>query len=114
MPSVARSPRSRRDHYTQARAQDAHQRLPCRSRLQLCLDDEEWTLLTALPALVLRKRRHMVRQDGSLVADDEHEDGTLIAGIDDGEQPATFVPEWLDVLDDVTDDETRTGAMLAR
>jgi hypothetical protein len=67
---------------------------PCRSRLhELCLDDEEWTLLTALPALVLRKRRHMVRQDGSLVADDEHEDGTLIAGIDDGEHPATFVPE---------------------
>jgi hypothetical protein len=56
----------------------------------------------------------MVRQDGSLVADDEHEDGTLISGIDDGEQPATFVPEWLDVLDDVTDDETRTGAMLTR
>jgi hypothetical protein len=62
--------------------------MPRRSRLhELCLDDEEWTLLTALPALVLRKRRHMVRQDGSLVADDEHEDGTLFAGIDDGSNP---------------------------
>jgi hypothetical protein len=29
----------------------------------------------------------MVRQDGSLVADDEHEDGTLFAGIDDGSNP---------------------------
>ena len=78
------------------------------------LDDEEWTLLTALPALVLRKRRHMVHRDGLLIAVDELEDGTLIAEIDDGEQPSTFVPEWLDVLDDVTDDEAWTGAMLAR
>lgn len=78
------------------------------------LDDQEWTLLTALPARVLRKRRHLVHRDGSLVAIDEHEDGTLIAEIDDGEQPSTFVPDWLDVLDDVTDDEAWTGARLAR
>ena len=78
------------------------------------LDDEEWTLLTALPARVLRKRRHLVHRDGMIVAVDELEDGTLIAEIDDGDQPSTFVPEWLDVLDDVSDDEAWTGAMLAR
>ena len=77
------------------------------------LNDEEWTLLTALPAQLLRKRRHMVHRDGLLVAVDEHEDGTLIAEIDDGDQPSEFVPDWLDVVDDVTDDEAWTGARLA-
>ena len=78
------------------------------------LDDGEWTLLSATPARVLRKRRHMVHRDGLVVAIDEHEDGTLIAEIDDGEQPSTFVPDWLDVVDDVTHDEAWTGARLAR
>jgi CYTH domain-containing protein len=78
------------------------------------LDEEEWTLLMALPARVLRKRRHMVHREGLLVAIDELEDGTLIAEIDDGEHPSAYVPEWLDVLDDVTEDEAWTGAMLAR
>ena len=77
------------------------------------LNDEEWTLLTALPAQLLRKRRHMVHRDGLLVAVDKHEDGTLIAEIDDGDQPSEFVPDWLDVVDDVTDDEAWTGARLA-
>lgn len=77
------------------------------------LDDAEWALLAALPARLLRKRRHMVRRDGLLVAVDEHEDGTLIAEIDDGDQPSEFVPEWLDVVDDVTSDEAWTGAQLA-
>ena len=49
-----------------------------------------------------------------LVAIDEHEDGTLIAEIDDGDQPSTFVPGWLDVVSDVTADEAWTGARLAR
>jgi len=80
----------------------------------LYLDDHEWALLTALPARVLRKRRHMVDRDGSVVAIDEHEDGTLIAEIDDGDQPSTFVPNWLDVVDDLSDDEAWTGARLAR
>ena len=44
-----------------------------------------------LPAS-LRKRRHLVRRDGLLVAVDEHEDGTLIAEIDDGDQPSDVVP----------------------
>ena len=78
------------------------------------LDGDEWTLLTALPARVLRKRRHMVQRDGFLVAVDEHEDGTLIAEIDHAEQPSTFVPDWLDVVKDVTEDEAWTGARLAR
>lgn len=43
-----------------------------------------------------------------------HEDGTLIAEIDDGDQPSAFVPDWLDVIDDVSDDETWTGVQLAR
>jgi CYTH domain-containing protein len=77
------------------------------------LNDEEWSILAALPARLLRKRRHMVRRDGLLVAVDEHEDGTLIAEIDDGDQPSEFVPDWLDVVDDVTDDEAWTGSRLA-
>ncbi len=77
------------------------------------LDDAEWALLAALPARLLRKRRHMVHRDGLLVAVDEHEDGTLIAEIDDGDRPSDFVPDWLDVVDDVTADEAWTGARLA-
>jgi CYTH domain-containing protein len=77
------------------------------------LDDDEWALLAALPARLLRKRRHMIHRDGLLVAVDEHDDGKLIAEIDDGDQPSDFVPEWLDVVDDVTADEAWTGARLA-
>ena len=78
------------------------------------LNDDEWTLLTTLPAQLLRKRRHIVRRDGLLVAIDELEDGTLIAEIDDRDQPSDFVPEWLDVVDDVSGDEAWTGVRLAR
>jgi len=78
------------------------------------LNDDEWTLLIALPAQLLRKRRHIVRRDGLLVAIDELEDGTLIAEIDDRDQPSDFVPEWLDVVDDVSSDEAWTGVGLAR
>ena len=80
----------------------------------LYLDDEEWALLIALPARVLRKTRHLVRRDGLLVAIDEHEDGTLVAEIDDGDQPSTIVPAWLDVVEDVSDAERWTGVALAR
>ena len=55
-----------------------------------------------------------MRRDGLLVAVDELEDGTLIAEIDDHDQPSDFLPEWLDVLDDVTSDEAWTGSQLAR
>lgn len=78
------------------------------------LNEEEWAVLTALPAQLLSKKRHMVHRDGLVVAIDEHEDGTLIAEIDDGDQPSKVVPDWLNVLDDVSDDESWTGVNLAR
>jgi CYTH domain-containing protein len=77
------------------------------------LNDQEWALLGALPAQVLRKKRHVVDRDGLIVAIDEHEDGTLIAEIDDRDRPSQFVPEWLDIVEDVSDDERWTGASLA-
>ena len=78
------------------------------------LNDEEWAVLRALPAQVLRKKRHMLHRDGLIVAIDEHEDGTLVAEIDDHDQPSQFVPDWLDTIEDVTDDERWTGGWLAR
>jgi CYTH domain-containing protein len=78
------------------------------------LDDEEWAALVALPARTLRKKRHVVHRDGWLVAVDEHEDGTLVAEIDDGDEPAGLPPVWLDVVEDVSADEAWTGGRLAR
>lgn len=78
------------------------------------LDDDEWALLVALPARQLHKRRHMVSRGGLLVAVDEHDDGTLVAEIDDGDQPSQGVPDWLDVVADVSGDEAWTGGRLAR
>lgn len=78
------------------------------------LNDAEWTALLALPARLLRKKRHLIHRDGLLVAIDEHEDGTLVAEIDDRESPSDFVPEWLDVVRDVSNDEDWTGVRLAR
>lgn len=80
----------------------------------LYLNDQEWSVLVALPARSLRKKRHVVQRDGWTVAVDEHEDGTLIAEIDDGDQPSTSVPIWLDILEDVSDDEGWTGTSLTR
>jgi CYTH domain-containing protein len=78
------------------------------------LNDQEWAVLGALPAQILRKKRHMLHRDGLIVAVDEHEDGTLVAEIDDRDQPSQFVPDWLDTIEDVTEDERWTGAWLAR
>jgi CYTH domain-containing protein len=78
------------------------------------LNDEEWSVLATLPARLLRKKRRVVQRDGWTVAIDEHEDGTLIAEIDDRDQPSTAVPDWLDILEDVSDDERWTGISLAR
>jgi CYTH domain-containing protein len=78
------------------------------------LEDQEWAVLGALPAKTLRKTRHMVHRDGLIVAVDEHEDGTLVAEIDDREQPSELVPEWLNTVAEVTKDERWTGAWLAR
>jgi CYTH domain-containing protein len=80
----------------------------------LYLDDEEWNVLLALPARMLRKKRHLVERDGLVVAVDEHEDGTLVAEIDDGDVPTAYLPAWLDVTRDVTTDEAWTGGRLAR
>jgi hypothetical protein len=78
------------------------------------LDDQEWALLAALPARTLRKKRHMVAAGEWAFAIDEHEDGTLVAEIDDGDEPSELLPDWLDVIRDVTDDEAWTGGGLAR
>lgn len=78
------------------------------------LNEEEWAVVAALPARTLRKKRHMVHRDGLLVAIDEHEDGTLVVEIDDRDEPSGLVPGWLDVVVDVSDDETWTGGQLAR
>ncbi|CAN5453773.1 hypothetical protein BH23ACT6_BH23ACT6_00070 [soil metagenome] len=78
------------------------------------VNDEEWAVLITLPARQLRKTRHMVDRDGLMVAVDEHEDGTLIAEFDDRDRASTFVPDWLDVVEDVSDDESWTGGNLAQ
>jgi CYTH domain-containing protein len=78
------------------------------------VSDEEWEVLAAMPARTLHKRRHLISEDGWFVAIDEHDDGTLVAEIDDRDEPSDRVPGWLDVVRDVTDDESWTGAALAR
>lgn len=80
----------------------------------LYLNDDEWALLSALPARTLRKKRHMVATGEWLIAVDEHEDGTLVAEMDDRDEPSSLVPDWLDVVRDVSDDESWTGGGLAR
>ncbi len=79
----------------------------------LYLNTEEWDVLVSLPAKVLRKRRHFMSRDGFDFVIDEHEDGSLVAEIDDGERPSEGVPDWLDIVRDVSDDEAWTGARLA-
>lgn len=79
----------------------------------LYLDDQEWETLIGLPARVLTKQRYLVHRDGVTVAIDRYDDGTLIAEIDDGDAPAGLLPEWLDVVRDVSTDERWTGAGLA-
>jgi len=80
----------------------------------LYLDDAEWALLVDLPGRQLRKKRHLVHRDGLTVAIDEHEDGALVAEIDDGDEPSDVVPEWLGVVEDVSADERWTGWALAK
>src|SRR5215469_9840301 len=80
----------------------------------LYLDDAEWDTLCRLPAKTLSKVRHLVTRDGVTVAIDELDDGTLLAEIEDRDGAPVPVPNWLDVLQDVTDDEKWTGAQLAR
>jgi CYTH domain-containing protein len=61
----------------------------------------------------LHKKRHVVQRGGVLVAIDEHQDGTLVAETDDGDQPPQDAPDWLDILEDVSNEERWTGAYLA-
>lgn len=79
----------------------------------LYLDDREWELLSALPARTLRKTRHIVERDGIRFAVDELADGTLLAEIDDGDAAPRPLPDWLEVLREVTAEEQWTGANLA-
>lgn len=79
------------------------------------LDEAEWQLLTAgLAGAELRKTRHKVLRDGIVVVIDVHEDGSMVAEIDGGDEAAAVVPGWLDVIREVTHDERWTGAGLAR
>ena len=54
----------------------------------LYLDDEEWTVLCALPSRVLRKTAAPGAPGRRGRGLDEHEDGTLVAEIDDRDQPS--------------------------
>lgn len=79
------------------------------------LDEAEWHLLTmGLVGTELRKTRHKVLRDGITVVVDVHGDGSMVAEIDDGDQRPAAVPDWLDVIREVTHDESWTGAGLAR
>ena len=78
------------------------------------LDDDEWDLLARLPGRVLRKTRHVYVRDGLTIAVDVLENGTVLAEIDDGDDAPCKVPDWLDVIADVSSDERWTGASLAR
>ena len=80
----------------------------------LYLDRGEWDLLGTLPARTLRKTRHLYERDGLVVAVDVLEDGTLLAEIDDRDHAPVPVPDWLEVLEDVSTLERWTGAALAR
>jgi CYTH domain-containing protein len=77
------------------------------------LDEREWNLLVGLSAKMLRKKRHVLHRDGLVVAVDEYGDGTLIAEVDDGERPSVSIPEWLEVVENVSGDESWTGSSLA-
>ncbi|MDN4162913.1 hypothetical protein [Nocardioides abyssi] len=80
----------------------------------LYLNDAEWSLLSALPGRGLSKTRYKVRRDGVVIVVDVHADGTTVAEIDGSDGPAVTVPAWLDVVRDVTADESFTGAGLAQ
>ena len=93
------------------RLEDGPQAIACTN---FYLDDAEWAVLTTLPGTSLHKKRHLVARDGWLVAIDEHDDGTLVAEIDDHEEPSDRVPDWLEVVKDVTRDEAWTGGRLSQ
>lgn len=71
------------------------------------LDDAEWALLSTLPGRRLSKHRHVVGDTGVVV--DEFADGSLVAEIDGGDEPPAGVPEWLDVVREVSHEDAFTG-----
>ena len=72
--------------------------------VEFCLEQGEVPdACTHVGELAVDQYRHMRAGDVAVVAE-----------IDDGELPSDRVPEWLDVLEDVTRDERWTGAGLAR
>ncbi|MDQ6523608.1 hypothetical protein RB608_08365 [Nocardioides sp. LHD-245] len=94
------------------RLEDGPAAVACTS---LYLDDAEWALLwDQLPGQGLRKRRHHVHRDDLHLVVDELEDGTLLAEIDDGDAAPREVPDWLEVVAEVSADERWTGGALAR
>lgn len=78
------------------------------------LIDAEWDALSALPARLLHKLRHLVEREGVSFVIDEHDDGTLIAEFDGGDESPADPPSWLAIIREVTDEEGFTGAELAR
>jgi hypothetical protein len=78
------------------------------------LDDPEWDALCGLPGRELIKTRHRYAHEGGWVNVDLFADGSLLAEVDDGDGAPQELPEWLVVLDEVTDDEQWTGAGMAR
>lgn len=78
------------------------------------LDENEWEVLRMLASRRVRKTRHLVERDGVVVAIDELGDGTLLAELDDGESAPVAVPAWLDVIRDVTHDESWIGSARAQ
>lgn len=77
------------------------------------LDEGEWEALSSLSAKRLHKLRYQVEREGDSFAIDEHDDGTLIAEFDGGDQPPGDPPSWLAVTREITDDERSTGGELA-
>lgn len=77
------------------------------------LDEAEWEALASLSARRLHKLRHRVERGGLSFAVDEHDDGTLIAEFDGGDEAPADPPTWLEVIREVTDEEDFTGGALA-
>lgn len=92
------------------RLTDGPQEVACTS---VYVDDTEWAALGVLPGLSLEKRRHHVERDGLRVVVDELADGTLLAEIDDGDREPAAIPDWLDVVREVSLDEDWTGVRIA-
>ena len=77
------------------------------------LDRAEWAMLAALPGRNLHHVRHHIERDGISLSVREYDDGTLVAEFDGGDSRPADPPAWLEVLREVTDDESFTGSGLA-